>query len=483
MKQIIITWVYVLAPVIGVGFLMKYFIKVPEVDRWLKCWVLIVSVATITQNIWLIYLCIVFVSAKLVPRNFETRVFFFLALIFALPRLPYYLPFPGIQGLLVITYPVFLMFAFLITFYREVSQLDIKNNLLDKFVIAYIIYTTVLDFRGATAITQIARMIVNNYLTLWLPYWFLSRYPGDLRKLMIAIYMVGAALAFEAVMEWAMVWKAYTAIADNVDGTIFSPLRRAYHFRGLGLRISSSWLGPIPFGVFMSVVCFLALNVHRMGLKRGIFGFMIAAVALAATLFTDSRGALLTLVVALVIYSYYATTNRAWKTFFKVGGCAAVVVVGLNIDFFLKLDTTGTFQYRADLITYSADAFQSAPIFGDPNFRENEMLVTNMMQGQGIVDIVNHYLKVTLRYGLIGLVIYLGIWILAIGGVAKRASLLQQAGDSRYEAGALLVAVMSGVAFVIFTVSMISYLKDFVLILFALSSAYLKSTALEPSRR
>jgi O-antigen ligase len=65
----------------------------------------------------------------------------------------------------------------------------------------------------------------------------------------------------------------------------------------------------------------------------------------------------------------------------------------------------GSETYRSRLFENSIIVIERYPLFGSDTFvREPEM--QTMIQGQGIVDVVNTYLQISLHYGLIGLLLF-----------------------------------------------------------------------------
>ncbi len=477
MLVILSTIIYLSIPVLAAAFTFRYFFEVKEVDQWAKCWLILIVVAGVLANIWFVYIAIILIGILAIPDDDESRVFFYLALLFALPKLAYVIPFPGIDGILKMTYPMFLGLVLLTPVYARLRERKESLSVIDKFVLAFIVLSTILDFRDHTAITQTVRLVIVNFITYWLPYRVISHTKLSLEKSLLAMGMMGVALSMESIVEWGVVWKTYASLANNIDGIHLARLQYAYYFRGLGLRVSSSWLTPITFGMYLAVACFIMLNVRKIGLKQNMMAYVLAALIFTAMLFTDSRGAQLTLMLAFLSSLYFYKSSQGWKTACKVIAVIAVIAVSLNIQAVINLDSSGSFQYRADLLTYSGDAFWRAPLLGNPNFWSNPVLVANMTQGQGIVDIVNHYLHVALRYGSVGLFIYMAIWWTAISGVSKRVSELRAINDARYMAGSVLFSVIIGLAVVIFTVSLVGYLEELIFIFFALSSAYLKNTA------
>lgn len=467
--------IHAITPVLIVYGLCKLQLKVEQPNTWLAAWLLPIATAVITGNIWLFYLSLIALSA-IIPKSYDSRVYFYLALFCALPKLGFLLPFPGVNYLMKMTYPFFLGLVLLVPLYFGSHRNSLRLSGLDKFVAAYLVLTLLLDLRGHGSITNSMRAIVTMYLGVWVPYIIIANNKNELAKNIQAIFLVGVVLAFEALLEWGVVWKIYVSITRGFDGVALEGFSGTYYFRGFGLRVASSWLDPITFGMFMASCCFIAMNMQKIGFNGRMVQLLLVVVTFLALLFTDSRGAMLVLLVALTVALYFRYQNRAWKNTLKLMVVVGAVLMFTNLETLYELDSSGTFKYRADLITYSEDAFKSAPILGDPNFRQNKTLIENMTQGQGIVDMVNHYLRVTLRYGLFGLFLYLAMWITAITAVASRVSELQAKSDSRADAGIVLVSVMLGTAVVIYTVSLMGYMREFIFILIALSSAFIKNT-------
>jgi len=390
--------------------------------------------------------------------------------------MPYIISVLGINQLLVMEYSMFLGIVLLMPIYFSLFRQKAKKSAIDWLVFSFFLLSTWLDFRDSTAASQSIKEAMTNFLAIWMPYWVIANYKGSINRCLIALLLIGVAMAFHTVFEWARTWRLYLAIAQNIDGVIINSLQRAYYFRGWGLRSSASWFAPIPMGVFMASICFLVFYMDRLGLKKNWVTWGMLTVSFAALLFTDSRGALLALIVIFYTGFYFKNPGRVWKLNFKIITFTGIIIVILNLNTLYAIDTSGTFQYRADLISYSMDAFERAPWFGDPLYRENRVLVENMTQGQGIVDIVNHYLHVVLAYGSVGLGLYLLIWFMILAKVGIRASTLQMQGFQQYTAGMFLVSILAGIALAIYTVSLTGFFSEYVYILFALSSAYLKNT-------
>lgn len=451
--------------------------------KWLICVGIFTAAVTLNRNVWLLYAAVIGVGWYIVPKDPEKRIFYYLTLFCILPRLSYEVPFPGVNYLIVMEYPFILSLALLLPLFWQFRKAGVPHSKFDLLIAVYLVYVTYREFSFDDSFTYWARLVLVNFFSVWVPYYVIANAPGDLKRYMVALLYGGIYLTVAANVEWALTWQIFANITQYVNDIVFSRLSTAYYFRGLGLRISSSWMNPISFGVFAAGTCYLLLMLQKLGKSRSMLTFALAGLALSATLFTDSRGALLTMIIALGVQAYFYSPTPVWKNTYKLCFVVAVLLVAMNFQTFMDLDPSGTFQYRADLLVYSKDAFFANPIWGDVNFRDNYTLSANMTQGQGIVDIVNHYLNVALRYGAVGLFLYLLIWTSIIARMISRVSQLQSLGDHRYHAGSILVSLMVGVAIVIYTVSLVGYLPEYIFMLMGLASAYLKSTGDRPKTK
>jgi O-antigen ligase len=94
-----------------------------------------------------------------------------------------------------------------------------------------------------------------------------------------------------------------------------------------------------------------------------------------------------------------------------------------------------------------------------------------MMQGQGIIDIVNSYLGIALSRGMIGLLLFLMIFLSLLYRIYIHYS---RAPDEEVRVlGKILFSILISFMVMIFTVSMISYISYYMWILIALSASYI----------
>jgi O-antigen ligase len=78
-----------------------------------------------------------------------------------------------------------------------------------------------------------------------------------------------------------------------------------------------------------------------------------------------------------------------------------------------------------------------------------------MIQGQGIIDIVNTYLQISLNYGLVGLGLFAGFFLAVLSGLHQCKKIISDKTSELYLLGRSLIATLTAVLVIIFTVSSI----------------------------
>jgi len=132
-----------------------------------------------------------------------------------------------------------------------------------------------------------------------------------------------------------------------------------------------------------------------------------------------------------------------------------------------------TVDYRIKLLEQAQILFQKNPLFGLANYREStEMEV--MRQGQGIIDVVNSYIDIVLSYGIVGLGLFLFIFLGLFFTVLKKVRSLPPEQQDLINIGRSLYAISGAVLFIILTVSSINYIPIFYWLIAGLCSAYIR---------
>jgi O-antigen ligase len=110
--------------------------------------------------------------------------------------------------------------------------------------------------------------------------------------------------------------------------------------------------------------------------------------------------------------------------------------------------------YRQRLFDVSMDVVWQRPFFGAIDFMSNPML-EQMRQGEGIIDIVNSYLGIALRNGIVGLALFSGIFLSAIFGIIDCLRRIKDKDAELHLLGRVLLAALVGALVTITTVSSI----------------------------
>jgi O-antigen ligase len=121
------------------------------------------------------------------------------------------------------------------------------------------------------------------------------------------------------------------------------------------------------------------------------------------------------------------------------------------------IGTTEKFNvdYREKLITNAMIVIARNPWFGSTNFVETPEM-EEMRQGQGIIDIVNSYLAITLGTGWVGVSLFVSFFVLTLWGVFRSMRFIPDRDSEEYLLGRVLLAIQLSIMVIIFTVSSIT---------------------------
>jgi O-antigen ligase len=134
-------------------------------------------------------------------------------------------------------------------------------------------------------------------------------------------------------------------------------------------------------------------------------------------------------------------------------------------------------EYREKLIDRSLLIIEKYPVFGvfDPK-QEPEM--EDMVQGEGIIDIVNSYLIIALYNGLVGLSLFVGFFSLVLLSILNKMRSIKDKQSEEYLCGRVLLATLIAVLITIFTTSGIGIIPIVYWSLSGLIFSYIRITNL-----
>jgi hypothetical protein len=348
----------------------------------------------------------------------------------------------------------------------------------DIIVVVLTFYISLADARGLPA-TSALRGAVINIMGFLVPYFAISRWASsvsDIRHALNLLISTTLILSCISIVIQIKRWDFYTLVA---------PEGGAFVLARYGL-IRSSTLVQGPLLGWLAAISVLALFYLRKResitmLRIGIILFIFTL----ATMFTLSRAAILTFVAGLMLAVTAKIFRRfpsgAMLVFLSVGGFAAFIYTrSVSVE---SLDQFGTFAYRVQLIDATLATIADSPIFGAYNFLDSVHL-KHMVQGQGIIDIVNVYFQMALSFGLIGLALYLGMFLTSLWPLMRALGGHRKAVGEKIDTdlhGLILIMVVGTLSFLLMigTTSNVGYVANFGVFWVGLSRAVgrtLKST-------
>jgi len=312
-----------------------------------------------------------------------------------------------------------------------------------------------------SSVTAAVRGAFYLFVDMVLPYFVFSRCVDTLAKLrdaVAALIVAGLLLAAIGVVETGRHWLLYAALIQSWG----SADQLLYLGRSGVLRAAGSAGHAIALGYVLAICLLLYLPLHsrlRPGWQRHALLLLLAA-GLFAPL---SRGPWIGAVAGLLLY--LALGERPVRNLVRFAVAGLYVLAMLSVlpfgSFFLDLIPffgtveSGNLEYRQRLMQNATELMWSHPLLGSSDYEER-LAGMGMVQGQGIVDIVNTYVQVTLHSGLAGLALFAGVLGLALFAALRARRVSLRAGQAEAAVlGRSLVAAQLAVLVIIGSVSSI----------------------------
>ena len=409
----------------------------------------------------------------------ENRVYLYIGSIAAIPlSFTFQVPFPGLNYLTVLDYAkvsaIFLLGPVFVRAFFSERQQYLKT--VDTLLLIYVLLTSLMSFRDLP-FTSVLRVMVDQFLLVFVPYIAISRTlktQEQIERALKAFFVSVVILAGIGVISTLKSWNYYVHLADTVGALAFIDYRNGF------LRIGAT-LVPALLGLLMGIGAVQSLQYKSAKEMPVLYSFGLAAVFGFVLFVTGARGGWLAAIV--IVLSYYMLTRfQSFGRYALMGGLAfgliGVVVLVLG-DSDLISDKYGTFDYRAELLRTSLVQIADRPLFGSADFLETQRFA-HLVQGQGIIDLVNAYLQITLYYGLVGLGLYVGAHYLVLINGMKLLSKLppikiadEQSLKMRRTVS-LLVASQLGFLALIATISTVSHIWHYGMIILAVLAAQVR---------
>ena len=331
----------------------------------------------------------------------------------------------------------------------------------DKALAAYLLLTIALYLRETT-VTSTLRHAFYFFTDVFLPYFVVSRSLKNLqafRDTLLSFVMASTVLALIAVFEAYWHWPLYLSLIGVLG---LEDPTQSYLMRGGMLRAVASAGHPIALGYLMVVgigfYLFLQRSIQQSLIRR--LGMMLLAAGLVVAL---SRGPWVGVVALLLIFIAAGRNTARHLMRFAMGVLLALPLITIlpggerviNMLPIIGSSEKESIDYREQLITNSIIVIQRSPWFGSINYLDTPEM-ESMRQGQGIIDIVNTYLLLTLREGFVGLGLFVGFFALTLLGIYRAMRSIQDKDSEEHLLGRALLATLLSIMAIIFTVSSIS---------------------------
>lgn len=288
----------------------------------------------------------------------------------------------------------------------------------DAAVWILVVLFVFIDTRFASG-TVVLRSLVPQILLLAAPYLLVSRAArslADVEQLLLRWSLGATVMAVSACFQAWRHWVLY----ETYNQILHVPLplgSAATALRAGFLQTGGSMVGYSPGGLFLAGVIvampLLRRSFHTLGF------WVVLTVLIGGLLATQSRGAWLG---AIVGWAVIALWQRRWQqVFLLAGGGLGVQMASALLPASSRLaqilgksgHAQETANYRRDLAAQGLGQVRNHPLIGQPT-GELARNMSDLTQGQHIVDFVNSHLFVAMATGVPLFLVWCAIWLMPV---------------------------------------------------------------------
>ena len=287
---------------------------------------------------------------------------------------------------------------------------------LDIAAVTLVALFVFIDSRNAS-ITSFLRISIIFFVQLGVPYLVMSRgvsFRKDVDRILLRFAYAGTLCAVVAAFGTTRGWVLYQSFnqALHVPEAIGSA---TLYMRSGHLRTGGTMVDYTAAGIFLASVL-VALPGLWAQFRRG-WSTMVCVALLGGLLATQSRGAWIATGVGMatiMIYRGYLAAGVVLLAAAAAVQAAWAKLLAPNSKLAETFGTGGagaqTAEYRRHLLASGLRQIASHPLFGQPP-RQLAANMSDLTQGQHIVDFVNTHLYVAMTAGVPWFVLWLTIWI------------------------------------------------------------------------
>lgn len=499
-RSLIFIFIFVAVPIFLFLRFAKYHSLKAEVKKWVIVWGLVTSLAFLSPNFWVFASIVTAILIYFTKNDNILKISLFFVLLPSVPAGSITIPgFGLINFLFDLDFPLLLSIVLLVPIMLTNTKSKNKVKSVNVFIYAFIVMMLISIYRDSSyirngvevarqsSITNLIRYAFILTLTILVPLAAFTRSiktSADLNKILLAIVFGILLQAAVGIGESVKSWHLYNVVSSalGLDGGVMSSLRRENL-----IRSSAALVHPIILGyvVMIGFGCSLNFFPIKKDTTRRLY-YLLSAVFIVGLLSTLSRGPWVATVA--MIMCFYLLGNNVVKNLSKFSLLGVFSLLFLSLfasgqrfigllpfigDFF-ESSASATITYREQLIEQSWKVIQKNPFLGSSNYMNTpEMEV--MRQGEGIIDIVNSYLRITLESGFVGLTFFLLIFCITLIKLKSILRTLKKHTELEllHNQGKSLFVVIIGIMITIFTVSTIGVIPNYIWTMIALCIAYI----------
>ena len=458
----------------------------PLLKKAFLVWIVMVIPSLFISNILFTLIIFGFVLIYFSPKEYSDKVSFFILTFTAAPEyIEYQMSAPGISELLYMTPFKVAIFTLLLPVLLNNAQnnkLKVNFNIMDIIMLIFVLYISLMSLRGSN-LTSGLRLTVDNIIVYLIPYFAISRTMityKKVEKFVFCLFTLGLILGAIGIVSSVLQWEFYKL---HKEFTVFNiPEYRFGFLRVSGLLENPGGLGLAVAITFISVEFIkkrYRLSFMRLWLLRGalVIGLICAGI----------RGAMLATMFMFATHIFISSKSSAIRYLMIFGALISVSAYFiLDIDFNKSVkgvENIDTFYYRYNLIIASIKQISENMIFGDVNYVRSGNF-DHLLQGQGIIDIVNYYLQIALEYGFVGLFMFVLLYALSIISIYNYLRFVKRRNPTRFENRILLCSVLISITlgFLLFigTISSVSLIGHVGIFILAISRCFPLLSRREP---
>jgi len=437
-----------------------------DFNRRAKLWFIITIILFLSHNFWLFIIGSA-VAIKLAKRREANYVALYFMLLFVAPPVSLDISGMGVINFLFnLSYirllELTLLLPVAILLFSQKDTLAFGKTTPDKLLATYILLSIVLYLRSTT-LTDTLRFSFYAFIDVILPYYVISRYlrnRNQFHEAIVALVVAGLILSAIGIFEYLRHWLLYSSLMGALDSNISMS---NYLARGGSLRALGTTGQPIALGFVLMVVIGFYLYIQSFIRGKAAIRLVILATLIGGLFASLSRGPWVGMIVFIVVFYMLGPNALGKMSKLTIGGVVVALLVLvlpggeklINLLPFIGNVQAENISYRENLFEIGLVVIQQHLWFGSVDFLEASEMQP-LIQGQGIIDIVNSYLGIALSYGLVGLGLFVSFFIAILLGVFRALYMIEASHDNESLLGVTLIALLVAILVTIFTVSSIA---------------------------